>query len=302
MANLRPPTIDPSAALRWQGLPVDESPWLHEEVARRMQERLDLIKRRPQSWLHWEPLRGGLAAHKLLVKRYPDAACTVLESSQPKVDQTRRALHGPWWRWQQRGKLDGLVAQQIPQPVDMLWANMNLHMSAEPQAVIAQWHKALHIDGFLMFSCLGPDTLKELHVIYQQLGWPAPSHTFTDMHDWGDMLVEAGFAEPVMDMEHITLTFETPARLLLELRGLGRNLHVDRFTGLRGRDWHTQLMDALGRLPLQLNFEVIYGHAFKPEPRVKVNSQSEISLQDMRAALGGFRRGGVKQGAGGRHD
>jgi len=136
-----------------------------------------------------------------------------------------------------------------------------------------------------MFSCLGPDTLKELQTLYKTLGWPAPAHEFTDMHDWGDMLVGAGFAEPVMDMERITLTFETPERLLQELRGLGRNLHVARFAGLRGRGWHQQLLKALAQQPLQLTFEVIYGHAFKPTPRLAVAAHSEISLSDMRAAL-----------------
>ena len=76
-----------------------------------------------------------------------------------------------------------------------------------------------------MFSCLGPDTLRELRGLYRALGWPPPAHDFTDMHDWGDMLVHAGFAEPVMDMERITLTWETPQRLLEELRELGANLH-----------------------------------------------------------------------------
>jgi malonyl-CoA O-methyltransferase len=88
-----------------------------------------------------------------------------------------------------------------------------------------------------------------------------------------------------MDMERITLTFETPQRLLQELRGLGRNLHVGRFAGLRGRQWHWQLLAALGQAPLQLTFEVIYGHAFKPAPRLSVSAHSEISLDDMRAAL-----------------
>jgi malonyl-CoA O-methyltransferase len=105
------------------------------------------------------------------------------------------------------------------------------------------------------------------------------------MHDWGDMLASAGFAEPVMDMERITLTFETPERLLQELRGLGRNLHVNRFAALRGRHWHQQLLQALGQQPLQLTFEVIYGHAFKPAPRLSVSAHSEISLDQMRAAL-----------------
>jgi malonyl-CoA O-methyltransferase len=105
------------------------------------------------------------------------------------------------------------------------------------------------------------------------------------MHDWGDMLVAAGFAEPVMDMERITLTFETPQRLLQELRGLGHNLHLERFQALRGRRWHAQLLQALAGQPLQLTFEVIYGHAFKPEQKLTVAAHSEISLDQMRSAL-----------------
>jgi len=285
MVNLRPPTIDPNAAMRWQALRLPASPWLHEEVARRMQERLDLIKQQPASWLHWAPLQGGMQAHGLLMQRYPQAACTALETASSRVMHVRRDLQAPWWKARRWLQPQTQVISQVQQPVQMLWANMNLHLAADPQALMAQWHQALQVDGFLMFSCMGPDTLKELHGLYQCLGWPAPSHIFTDMHDWGDMLVAAGFAEPVMDMERITLTFETPQRLLQELRGLGRNLHVDRFPGLRGRRWHAQLLDALASLPLELTFEVIYGHAYKPAPRLKMGAHSEISLEDMRAAL-----------------
>jgi len=144
-----------------------------------------------------------------------------------------------------------------------------------------------------MFSCLGPDTLRELRQLYASLNWPPPSHDFTDMHDWGDMLVRSGFAEPVMDMERITLTFSTPAALLQELRGLGRNLHVQRFAGLRGRGWkrhleaavQTQLSDQANGGRLSLSFEVIYGHAFKPAPRIAVQAQSHVTLDDFKAAL-----------------
>lgn len=295
MVNLHPPTLDPIAALRWQGARLSESPWLHEEVARRMQERLDLIKRQPTSWLHWAPVQGGMKAHGLLTQRYPQAVCTVLETSAARVSQVQHAVRSPWWsrkRWMQA---QASVVSQVVQPVHMLWANMSLHMAADPQALMAQWHQALQVDGFLMFSCLGPDTLQELHGLFQRLGWPAPSHAFTDMHDWGDMLLAAGFAEPVMDMERITLTFETPQRLLQELRGLGRNLHVNRFPGLRGRRWHAQLLEALSGMPLQLTFEVVYGHAFKPAPRLQMGAHSEISLQDMRAALhSGQATGGAR--------
>ena len=84
--------------------------------------------------------------------------------------------------------------------VDMLWANMALHTTHLPQTMLRRWHAALKPDGFLMFSCLGPDSLAEIRRVYAMLGWPAPAHAFTDMHDWGDMLVQAG-AEPVMAME-----------------------------------------------------------------------------------------------------
>jgi malonyl-CoA O-methyltransferase len=174
----------------------------------------------------------------------------------------------------------------------MLWANMQLHTSAHPQNLLNTWHKALAVDGFLMFSCLGPDTLRELREAYAQQGWPEPAHEFTDMHDWGDMLVEAGFAEPVMDMERITLTYETPERLLAELRHWGRNLHVQRFAGLRGRRWLEQLKQVLMTLArpeeggrLRLSFEIVYGHALKPSPRIPVSAQTAIGLDQMRKML-----------------
>ena len=177
----------------------------------------------------------------------------------------------------------------------MLWANMALHMAPDPQALIARWHRAIGANGYLMFSCLGPDTLREIHALYRDLKWPAPGHAFTDRHDWGDMLLGAGFAEPVMDMERITLTFADAPRLLQELRDLGINLHPQRFSALRGRQWHADLLQALterlaspahdGRLAL--TFEIVYGHAYKPPPRVALGEHSAVSLQDMRAMLSG---------------
>jgi len=180
----------------------------------------------------------------------------------------------------------------------MLWANMALHMAADPQALVAHWHRLLAVDGFLMFSCLGPDTLRELRTLYAQLGWPPPSHEFTDMHDWGDMLVHSGFAEPVMDMERLTLTWDSPQRLAAELRELGANLNRGRFPALRGRGWKSaferHLAESLrgpdGRLTL--TFEIVYGHALKPVPRVLVAGESALSAEDMRALLRAGRKHG----------
>ncbi|MES2633132.1 MAG: biotin synthase [Pseudomonadota bacterium] len=293
MTEDRPPTIDPAAAEHWHRTAPARSPWLHEEVGRRMQERLEWIRLKPGSWADWEPVRGGLEAHALVQQRYPQAQCFVHETQPERAGVAAKQLSRPWWR--RMGAPVVRIGALPDSGVQMLWANMALHMSAQPQALIAQWHRAVATDGFLMFSCLGPDSLRELRAVYRAIGWPPPAHDFTDMHDWGDMLVHAGFAEPVMDMERITLTWETPARLLQELRELGANLHPHRFDALRGRAFPLRLEQELaaalagpdGRLAL--TFEIIYGHAFKPAPRVRMSESSSVSLQDMRTLLRGGR-------------
>jgi malonyl-CoA O-methyltransferase len=289
--NQLPPTIDPAAARRWALRAPAQSPWLHEEVARRMEERLEWIKLQPQAWAHWEPVRGGLQAQALLAARYPQARCLAVEPVPARAAAAARALAVPWWKRWSGPKVEA-AAQAPDGGVQMLWANMALHLAADPQALIGQWHRALATDGFLMFSCLGPDTLRELRGLYARLAWPPAGNEFTDMHDWGDMLVQAGFAEPVMDMERLTLTWASPQALLAELRELGANLHPARFPGLRGRAWKQRLEQVLaehlagpdGRLAL--TFEIIYGHALKPAPRLKMAAESAVSLQDMRALLG----------------
>src|SRR5207247_496200 len=147
-------------------------------------------------------------------------------------------------RW--RAAPSALVDNAVPDgDAQLLWANMMLHAAADPQAVFARWHRALAVDGFVMFSTLGPDTLRELRELYRACGWPAPMAELVDMHDLGDMLVHAGFADPVMDQEQITLTWATPQALLDELRTLGGNAHPQRFAGLRTPRWRERLCAAL---------------------------------------------------------
>jgi malonyl-CoA O-methyltransferase len=308
MSIQRPPTISPSAAAHWQRIAPAATPWLHEEVASRMVDRLQWINLQPKAWTHWGAVRGGQQAHTTLLAKYPESVCFMPVAGEFIADTAIKNIvntASSSSKWQ-LSKLSNLfksapkVNYTTPTDgaVDMLWANMHLHNALDPQVLIAQWHKAIATDGFLMFSCLGPDTLRELRGMYEKLGWPVPSHQFTDMHDWGDMLIQAGFAEPVMDMERIVLTYETPQKLLQDLRELGRNLHPDRFPALRGKAWKAKLEAALvehladpaedGRL--KLTFEVIYGHAMKPKPRVKLSEHSAVSLQDMREMLQKGRR------------
>jgi malonyl-CoA O-methyltransferase len=273
-----------------------------------MLERLQWINLQPKTWAHWGAVRGGQQAHAALLAKYPKSVCFMPIAGELIADTAIKNIvntvsSSSKWQLSKLSKLFKSApkvnyATPTDGAVDMLWANMHLHNALDPQVLIAQWHKAIATDGFLMFSCLGPDTLRELRGMYEKLGWPVPSHQFTDMHDWGDMLIQAGFAEPVMDMERIVLTYETPQKLLQDLRELGRNLHPNRFPALRGKAWKAKLDDALvehladpadgGRL--KLTFEVIYGHAMKPKPRIKLSEHSAVSLKDMREMLHGGRR------------
>jgi malonyl-CoA O-methyltransferase len=285
--------MDPAAALRWAQRPLPVSPWLHEEVGLRMAERLAWIKQRPNSWLDWEPVAGGETVHHAVRQALPDAKEWVA-SARPAHALSRldaRSAGTPSWWAKLRGRTPVVATPDAR--VGLVWANMALHASHLPQSLLQRWHQHLETDGFVMFSCLGPDSLKELSAVYARMGWPAPSHAFTDMHDWGDMLVHTGFAEPVMDAETITLTYSSVDTLLADLRTLGRNLHAQRAVRTRGRGWLAQLHQALRthlpRTPegqMRLSFEVVYGHAYKPKPRPKVSATSAVSLRDMREMLG----------------
>lgn len=287
------PGLDATASSRWADLPRVASPWLHEEVARRMVERLDWFRAPPASWLHWEPVLGGMEAHGLLKARLPGARSHVeiaREASRSLLEAG--AQPSSWWRlpWSRQGSR--AVPSDAETRVGMLWANMQLHHAPQPQTLLRRWHHHLDVGGFLMFSCLGPDTLTELRAVYAQQGWPVPTHSFTDMHDWGDMLVGCGFAEPVMDMERIVLTYSSAAAMLDELRGFGRNLSDGRFPALRGRGWRQALEQAIERHGvraddgrLRLTFEIIYGHAFKAAPREPRSDTQSVSVDEMRAML-----------------
>ncbi|MEO8155866.1 MAG: biotin synthase [Rhizobacter sp.] len=270
---------------------VDQAPWLHGEVANRMAERLSIVLVKPKAVLDWWGFSG--AGEALLTKAYPDAARFIVEPTEPLRERSRQTSKAPWWsarRW--RGPAPQVIAPDdvAAASVQLVWANMMLHASVDPTALFARWHRALAVDGFVMFSCLGPGTLRELHALYQRMGWPPAMADFVDMHDLGDMLVQAGFADPVMDQEVLTLSWDSPEALLRELRSLGANASPDRFVGLRTPRWRERLLAELhamagadGRIRMQ--FEVAYGHAFKAKPRVPLSAETTVSLDDMRAMV-----------------
>lgn len=271
-------SIDPVAARRWARRSHAATPWLHEEVARRLADRLSWIRLPVQRWVHWAPVCGGAEARALLAAQYPDAECIEVQPEVQAAPSPAARPAGPWWH--RLGRAAGherparIVAAPPEGAAQLVWANLLADQASEPAALLADWLRALQVEGFLMFSCFGPDTLQELQALYAEFGWPPPVQPFTDMHDWGDRLVTAGFADPVVDMERLTLTYDTPVQLLDELRDIGRNLHPGRFAGLRTPAWRERLLRLLDeRLrpapgePLRLSFELIYGHALRPAPR-----------------------------------
>ncbi len=286
------PSLDPVASQRWWRRERQRSPWLHDTIAQRMVDRIDCFRQSPTSWLHIEPILGGLAGHRLLRQRLPQARVGVWSHH---MDSALRATQEPlarWylpWTWGRRFTPELANPQH---PVALVWANMLLHLTPEPQALMRVWLQHLQPEGFVLFSCLGPDSLRELRQVHTHMGWPTPHHDFTDMHDWGDMLVQVGFAEPVMDMERITLTYSTAQALLDDLRDMGRNLSTQRAPHLGGRAGRARWLAAVeAHLPrddqgrLTLTLELIHGHAAKAPPRVPLGPTVTVSVDDMRAML-----------------
>ena len=270
------------------------APWLHQEVARRMAERLAIIKLKPERLVDWWAFTG--AGAQVLAAAYPKAQRLEVEPSAALVKRSQQSHVQPWWsRW--RGAVDQTTVvadadfeQFLGKPAQLVWANMMLHAANDPPGLFTRWQRALGTDGFVMFSCLGPGTLRELSALYRRLGWPAPTLNFVDMHDLGDMLVRAGFADPVMDQEVLTLSWADAPALLAELKSLGGNLAPNRMQGLRTPRWKRRLEAELDSLKgadgrLSLSFEVAYGHAFKAAPKAAMAPQTEVSLASMRELL-----------------
>ena len=161
---------------------------------------------------------------------------------------------------------------------------MALHWAADPLAALREFHRVLAVEGLLMFSTLGPDTLDELRAA----AGAARVHAFADMHDLGDMLVAAGFAEPVMDMERLTVEYADGDALLADLRASGQTCAFAPAggrgpRGLAGRGFLAALQARLaaqrrgGKLPV--SYEVVYGHAWKPAPRRAADGRAIVQFE-----------------------
>lgn len=251
-----------------------EADFLAREVASRMAERLDYIRLEPTRILDLGCGHGADLA--LLAARYPQAECFGLDFALPLL-----ALARP-----ERGLLERMLgrkpgprlvcaeASQLPlarASIQLLWSNLMLNWLSDPLPTFRECHRVLEVGGLLMFATLGPDTLRELRAALPDHAGERV-HRFIDMHDLGDALVNAGFADPVMDMQSITLTYPDLDALIRDLRAsASTNAAKPRPKGLSGKAGWQAARDKLlkatvdGRLPATI--ELVFGHAWKAAPK-----------------------------------
>jgi malonyl-CoA O-methyltransferase len=262
--------------------------FLAREIARRMAERLDYIRVTPSRVLDLGC--GPGADQPVLRARYPQARYVGVDFAAPMLRPGRAAgnflqrLFGSG----RRPATDLLAADAEALPlargsVGLVWSNLMLNWLHDPMPALREIHRVLEVGGLVIFSTLGPDTLKELRAAL-----PAAAgervHRFIDMHDLGDALVQAGFSDPVMDMEMVTLTYADLDRLLQDLRDSGTtNAAAGRPRGLAGKaGWAAaraayQALAREGRLPA--TFEVIQGHAWKMPPKVTEDGRAVVRFE-----------------------
>lgn len=263
-----------------------------------MHERLGLVKIQPQRVLDLGCGEG--ADFAALQELYPEAHMLGIDASLPLLTAGRagqsaaatsmnRLLNRLLPR-KNGARHESRSAQvcgdfsQLPLKAgsaDLIWSNLAVHWHPQPDLVFADWRRVLRVDGLLMFSCFGPDTFKEIRAAFARVDESAHTLNFVDMHDLGDMLVNSGFSTPVMDMETITVTYESTDKLLTDVRAWGGNPLLTRRRGLLGRDGWTRMLHALdtfrrpdGKIPL--TFEVVYGHAFRPAPTKTADGEAII--------------------------
>ncbi|MEK6747928.1 MAG: malonyl-ACP O-methyltransferase BioC [Pseudomonadota bacterium] len=269
----------------------DSAAVLQREIANRVVERLDIIRHQPACIVD---LGAGTGyGTRLLEKRFPKAHVLSLDIAAPMLHIARK--HGSWWR-RVRG-LEHYVcadAEHLPladASADFVFSNLTLQWCQDLDRTFAECRRVLRPGGLFLFSTLGPDTLKELRASWQAVDAYAHVNLFMDMHDVGDALVRARFADPVMDVEHLTVTYKNALELMRELKRLGaHNAFSMRPQHLMGKQRLQAVVQAYEKFRrdgvLPATHEVVYGHAWRMEdkhpPQKNANGVVHIPLSSLK--------------------
>jgi malonyl-CoA O-methyltransferase len=238
-----------------------QADFLHREVRARLLQRLEYVSLAPRTVLDLGA--GPPEATADLARRFPDARVLAVDL----VPGMLGAGPQPWTRI-------GADAARLPlaeASVDLVVAGMLLHWCEAAPAVLAEVRRVLRFPGLFMLSTLGPDTLREWRAAWSRADERTHTLDFADMHNLGDALLRAGFAEPVLDVERLTVTYPDLRRMAEDLRGVGAaDLGGGRRRTLTGPGrWRRMTAaydarrDAAGALPVTV--ELVYGQAWADE-------------------------------------
>ena len=266
--------------------------FLQREVSRRMLERLETMRVDASRVLDLGCGSGGdLDALRM---RFDGAAICGVDFAGPRLARiASRTKPARLSRLFGRSSAPWLVDADFgalpfaSRSIDVLWSNLALHWSPAPHRVLPEWSRVARVGGLVVFSAFGPDTLREVATAFAEVDGSRPVLTFTDMHDYGDMLVASGFATPVVDVERLTLTYPSADSLWRDVRALGGDASSSRSIALRGRDYGRRVARALDRGrdddgTYRLTFEVIFAHAWKAEPRQTSRGEAIVKLERRR--------------------
>ncbi|HEY0635651.1 MAG TPA: malonyl-ACP O-methyltransferase BioC [Gammaproteobacteria bacterium] len=283
------------AAFEHSAAHYDEVAVLQREVATRLLERLDLFKLQPHSILDIGCGTGhctyALAAH------YPKARIVAMDLAHAMVKHTRKRFSFIQRKWRNHG-FTCADAERLPfatHSFEMIFSNLTLQWCSDLEGVFSEFRRVLKPGGLVLFSTLGPDTLKELRSAWAAVDGHVHVNKFTDMHDVGDAMVRARLADPVMDMEMLTLTYREGMTLMRDLQRLGaHNVNAGRNPGLTGRariqavlNAYEKFRTADGLLPA--SYEVLYGHAWRAEQEREVIASGDAVIRVDQ--IGGRRHG-----------
>jgi malonyl-CoA O-methyltransferase len=168
--------------------------------------------------------------------------------------------------------------------VDLVFANFVLPW-CRPDAVFAETARVLAEGGAVSFATLGPDSLKEVREAFAAVDDRIHVHAAFDMHDLGDLAMAAGLAEPVLDVDRLSVTYADVGALVRDLRAMGGvNVALGRRRGLTGRTrWarFAQRLGPKGGERLSVTVELVLGQAFGRGPtrrRRGAEGVAEVSI------------------------
>ncbi|MEJ5209777.1 malonyl-ACP O-methyltransferase BioC [Denitratimonas sp. CY0512] len=242
---------------------------LQREVEKRLLEHLDYVTTPPQRILDIGCGPGFASA--ALKARWPRAQVIALDLALPMLRQAGK--QAGWWRPRfSRICADARALPLAPGSIDLVFSNLCMQWIPDLPALLTQWRQVLAPGGFLACSTFGPDTLHELRAAFAQVDETPHVNGFAPIQALGDGLMSAGFRDPVLDTDHFTLTYASATGLMRELRAIGAgNAASARRRSLTGKARMAAVIEAYdafrqpdGRLPA--TWEVIYAHAFAPEP------------------------------------